>query len=113
MVAINDVKKELNFCVKTKTPIIGVVENMAMFVCPKCDVIYAWHKHATEIFNSLHGGASAMCKKYEQELLGSIPLEPAVGQLCEEGKSIVKEKPDSASAKRLCEITDSRLPVMI
>lgn len=54
-----------------------------------------------------------MCKKYEQELLGSIPLEPAVGQLCEEGKSIVKEKPDSASAKRLCEITDSRLPVMI
>ena len=39
--AINDVKKELNFCVKTKTPIIGVVENMAMFVCPKCDVIYA------------------------------------------------------------------------
>jgi len=99
MVAINDVKKELNFCVKTKTPIIGVVENMAMFVCPNCS-------HSTEIFNSLHGGAKAMCQKYGQELLGSVPLEPSVGQLCEEGKSVVKEKPESASAKKLSEIGD-------
>ena len=38
MVAINDVKKEINFCFKTKTPILGVVENMAGFVCPKCTV---------------------------------------------------------------------------
>lgn len=52
-----------------------------------------------------------MCKKYEQELLGSVPLEPAVGQLCEEGKSIVKEKPDSASSKKLVEIGNSILSV--
>lgn len=38
MVAINDVKKEISFCFKTNTPIIGVVENMAMFVCPNCQV---------------------------------------------------------------------------
>ena len=38
MVAINDVKKEVNFCFKTNTPILGVVENMAAFVCPHCSV---------------------------------------------------------------------------
>lgn len=38
MVAINDVKKEVNFCKKSKVPIIGVVENMAGFVCPTCAV---------------------------------------------------------------------------
>lgn len=30
-VAMMDVRKELNFCVKTKLPVIGVVENMARF----------------------------------------------------------------------------------
>lgn len=38
MVAINDVKKEINFCFKTKTPIVGVIENMSLFVCPNCNV---------------------------------------------------------------------------
>ena len=34
-----DVRKEINFCKKVKMPIIGVVENMSGFVCPKCKVI--------------------------------------------------------------------------
>lgn len=50
-----------------------------------------------------------MCQKYQQELLGSIPLEPAVGQVCEEGKSIVKERPASESAKKLTEIASRTL----
>lgn len=33
-----DVRKEINFCKKVKVPIIGVVENMSGFVCPKCKV---------------------------------------------------------------------------
>jgi Mrp family chromosome partitioning ATPase len=37
-VALSDVKKEVNFCHKTNTPILGVVENMSIFCCPNCNV---------------------------------------------------------------------------
>jgi len=33
-----DVRKEINFCRKVNLPIIGVVENMSIFVCPNCKV---------------------------------------------------------------------------
>ncbi len=35
-VALADVRKEINFCNKTGLKVIGVVENMSGFVCPKC-----------------------------------------------------------------------------
>lgn len=37
-VSLQDVRKEIGFCQKVKLPIIGVVENMSGFVCPKCKV---------------------------------------------------------------------------
>lgn len=37
-VSLQDVRKEINFCHKVKLPIIGVVENMSGFICPKCKV---------------------------------------------------------------------------
>ena len=33
-----DVRKVITFCRKVDLPIIGVVENMSSFVCPKCKV---------------------------------------------------------------------------
>ena len=35
-ISVSDVKKELNFCKKTGIRVLGVVENMAGFVCPNC-----------------------------------------------------------------------------
>lgn len=37
-VALLDVRKEIDFCKKVSIPILGVVENMSIFVCPKCKV---------------------------------------------------------------------------
>lgn len=31
-------RKEINFCHKVKLPVVGVVENMSGFVCPRCKV---------------------------------------------------------------------------
>ncbi len=39
-ISLQDVRKELSFCKKTNTRILGVVENMSGFVCPHCDVFY-------------------------------------------------------------------------
>lgn len=37
-VSLLDVRKEINFCKRIGIRVIGVVENMSGFVCPKCQV---------------------------------------------------------------------------
>lgn len=37
-VALQDVRKEIDFCRKVNIPVVGVVENMSGFVCPNCKV---------------------------------------------------------------------------
>lgn len=37
-VSLLDVRKEIDFCKKVKIPILGIIENMSIFVCPKCKV---------------------------------------------------------------------------
>ena len=39
-VSILDVRKEIDFCKKTNIPIVGILENMSLFVCPKCKVSF-------------------------------------------------------------------------
>ena len=56
--ALADVRKELSFCLKTKIPILGVVENMSGFVCPHC-------KCEASLFNPSSGGAAKMCEDFK------------------------------------------------
>jgi len=37
-VSLLDVRKEINFCKRIGLRVIGVIENMSGFVCPKCQV---------------------------------------------------------------------------
>ena len=37
-VSLLDVRKEINFCKRIGVRVIGVIENMSGFVCPKCQV---------------------------------------------------------------------------
>jgi len=80
-VALQDVRKEVNFCRKTGVPILGVVENMAGLKCPKCS-------HCIEVFQPTTGGAAALCKQYDLTLLGSLPLDPTVVQAGDEGRRL-------------------------
>jgi Mrp family chromosome partitioning ATPase len=75
-IAISDVKKELNFCRKTSIRVLGVVENMAGFVCPNCS-------ECTNVFSK--GGGEIMARDFEVPFLGSVPIDPAFVQLVEEG----------------------------
>jgi Mrp family chromosome partitioning ATPase len=76
-ISISDVKKELNFCAKTGVKVLGVVENMAGFVCPHC-------KECTNVFSK--GGGEVMAREYKVPFLGSVPIDPAFVELIEEGK---------------------------
>ncbi|XP_032098688.1 cytosolic Fe-S cluster assembly factor NUBP1 isoform X2 [Sapajus apella] len=87
-VSLQDVRKEINFCRKVKLPIIGVVENMSGFICPKC-------KKESQIFPPTTGGAELMCKDLEVPLLGRVPLDPLIGKNCDKGQSFLIDAPDS------------------
>lgn len=54
---------------------LGVVENMSGFVCPKCNV-------ASQIFPPSSGGAEAMAKTLSVPFLGRLPLDPRIGTSC-------------------------------
>ncbi|XP_077979990.1 cytosolic Fe-S cluster assembly factor nubp1-A-like [Glandiceps talaboti] len=90
-VSLQDVRKEINFCRKVKLPVIGVVENMSGFVCPKC-------KTESQIFPPTTGGAEKMAKDMDIPFLGKLPLDPRIGKCCDEGKSFLSEVPDSPAA---------------
>lgn len=79
-VATADVKKELNFCVKTGINVIGVVENMSGFVCPNCS-------ECTNIFHK--GGGEVMAREFGVKFLGSVPIDPQFVMLVETGRKPV------------------------
>ncbi|KAK4161862.1 P-loop containing nucleoside triphosphate hydrolase protein [Cladorrhinum sp. PSN259] len=76
-VATADVRKELNFCKKTGIRVLGVVENMAGFVCPNCS-------ECTNIFSS--GGGEVMAGEFGVKFLGRVPIDPQFLVLIETGK---------------------------
>ena len=82
-ISVSDVKKELNFCRKVGVKVLGVVENMAGFVCPHC-------MECTNVFSA--GGGQAMSIEFGVPFLGSVPLDPAFVGLVEEGKRPVYPK---------------------
>ncbi|PIA13478.1 cytosolic Fe-S cluster assembly factor nbp35 [Coemansia reversa NRRL 1564] len=96
-VALQDVRKEIDFCRKANVPIIGVVENMCGFVCPTCH-------GESRIFYPTTGGASALCKDLDIPLLGSIPLDPSIGRACDYGSSFIDTHADSPAAKAYVQI---------
>ncbi|TVY87992.1 Cytosolic Fe-S cluster assembly factor [Lachnellula willkommii] len=76
-VATADVKKELNFCVKTGINVTGVVENMSGFVCPNCS-------ECTNVFSK--GGGQVMAQEFGVKFLGSVPIDPQFVMLVETGR---------------------------
>lgn len=98
-VSLLDVRKEINFCRKMKVPIVGVVENMARFVCPKCT-------HVAEIFPAKTGGARAMCEELAVPFLGTLALDPRLTKACDEGRNFVQEFEGSVAVQSLQTIVE-------
>ena len=99
-VALQDVRREIDFCRKVGVRIIGLVENMAGFVCPNC-------KNTSQIFRPTTGGAARLAKECGIELLGSVPLDPRIGKSADYGISFLDEYPDSPATTAFLDIIDS------
>jgi Mrp family chromosome partitioning ATPase len=89
-VATADVRKSINFCRQLGMPVVGVVENMSGFVCPKCGEI-------TDIFKK--GGGERMAHEMGAPFLGRIPIDPAVGDSCDSGNPFAYHRNQSESGK--------------
>lgn len=136
-VSMADVRKELNFCQKTKVPILGIVENMGKYTTPVSNLQFqnADGKDCTDeilarlqatcpevletmtsvdIFPTTGGGPKAMANLYQVPFWGTLPLDPNLLTSCEKGKAYVEEFPNSPGAKALshfCEQITSNLKV--
>lgn len=93
-VAWQDVRKEIDFCRKTAIPILGIVENMAGFICPKCS-------SPSELFSG--NGVRQWAKEHGVPILASVPIDPRVGMACDEGEAIPEDSPVHACYNRLAE----------
>ncbi|KAL3877442.1 hypothetical protein ACJMK2_035239 [Sinanodonta woodiana] len=98
-VSLLDVRKEISFCRKVGLPIIGVVENMSGFICPKC-------KNESQIFPPTTGGGEKMASDMKVPFLGRLPLDPRIGKCCDEGKSFLTTVPDSPATHAFIQIID-------
>ena len=80
-----DVRKEIGFCHKTNTRIIGVVENMAGFLCPHCNC-------SSVLFPTSTGGAQGMCTDMGVRLITSIPMSLALSVATDRGLALVQDE---------------------
>jgi len=88
--SISDVRKCINFCRKLNLPVLGVIENMSGFVCPHCG------QHV-DIFGQ--GGGQRMAEELGVPFLGRIPIDPAIVEACDTGKSFVRQGRNSEAAR--------------
>ncbi len=99
-VALIDVKKATNMFVKMQVPVLGVVENMSYFRCPKCGEI-------TRIFGQ--GGAEKLRKEMGLPLLGQIPIDPDIVQQGDVGMPAVAMGMDHPVAKEFIKVAEKVL----
>jgi Mrp family chromosome partitioning ATPase len=93
-VSLLDVRKEVDFCRKASIRVLGIMENMSGFVCPKCS-------HESQIFQATTGGARALAKEMSIPFLGAVPLDPRIGMACDYGESFFDAWPDSPACAAL------------
>jgi len=70
-------------------PILGVVENMAVYCCPNCG-------HSEHIFGS--GGGERLSTEYHVSYLGGLPLTLKIREQADGGVPTVVAEPDGEIA---------------
>jgi ATP-binding protein involved in chromosome partitioning len=76
---------------KTNMRLLGVVENMSYLV-----------GSGEELFGS--GGGEELAREIEAPLLGRIPFDPRIGELADEGQTVVEVEPESEAAAAIVDL---------
>ncbi len=87
--ALIDARRGVSMFRRVEIPILGIVENMATFVCPHCG-------KASDIFG--HGGARHEAERLGVAFLGEVPLTMSIRESSDAGRPVVAVEPESAQA---------------
>ena len=88
-IALLDARKGLKMFEKVGVPILGIVENMAVHVCPNCG-------HAEHIFGA--DGGKRMAAEYGVDYLGALPLNLSIREQADAGRPTVVSDADGEIA---------------
>ncbi|KAM3515099.1 hypothetical protein MY11210_001217 [Beauveria gryllotalpidicola] len=100
--ATKDAVKGINMFKTVNVDILGLVQNMSLFMCPHCN-------KGTHVFGS-NERVEKMCSEHSIEFLGDIPLHPNIGDDAEQGKPTVVAEPGSERAVAFLNIAKSIVP---
>jgi ATP-binding protein involved in chromosome partitioning len=89
-IALLDARKGLKMFQKVGIPIVGIVENMSTHICSRCG-------HEEPVFGE--GGGEKMCKDYDVELLGTLPLDIKIREHTDSGMPSVIAEPNGRIAE--------------
>nr|XP_033808921.1 iron-sulfur protein NUBPL isoform X3 [Geotrypetes seraphini] len=104
-IALLDARRGAEMFRKVNVPVIGLVQNMSVFQCPKC-------KHETHIFGV--NGARDLAENLGLDIIGNIPLHVNIREASDKGQPIVVSQPQSNEAKVYLKIATEvarRLPI--
>jgi ATP-binding protein involved in chromosome partitioning len=96
--ALIDARRGVAMFKRVEVPILGIVENMATFVCPHCG-------KASDIFG--HGGARHEAERLGVPFLGEVPLTMAIRETSDSGQPVVAMEPDGPQARIFRDIARS------
>lgn len=88
-IALLDARKGIKMFDKVGVPILGIVENMAVYCCPNCG-------HTEHIFGA--DGGKNMAAEYGTDHLGSLPLNMGIRVQADSGMPTVVADPDGEVA---------------
>lgn len=89
-IALLDARRGAEMFRKVNVPVLGLVQNMSVFQCPKCN-------HQTHIFGS--DGAKELARTLGVEMLGDIPLHLNIRETSDKGQPVVVSSPNSPEAE--------------
>ncbi len=96
-ISVIDVRKSIQFCRRLNYKILGVVENMSGFACPKCGEV-------TDIFSE--GGGEEMAASMGVPFLGKIPIDPEVVRAGDEGRPFLFFFSETATGRVFRKVID-------
>jgi len=97
-VALLDSRKAVNFARALNIPIIGIIENMSGFTCPKCG-------ETTYLFKT--GGGERSARELDVPFLGKIPLDPEIVDSGDKGEPFVVSHKNSSKQNHMDKIVDN------
>jgi len=96
-VALDDTIRSMDMFTQLHIPIAGIVENMSGFICPESGKEY-------DIFGK--GTTQPLADAYKTEVLGEVPIEPAIREGGDSGLPIMVVAPNCESSLRYKAIAD-------